>query len=129
MLVFSTRHHRPSAAIFGLFDDLLLMKRGGQVVFFGELGAEGVNLIDYFQAIPGTRACPNGYNPATWMLEVIGAGTGGGGGGNRLKDFAQIYDGSRLREQNKASVFAWRLTSKATPSRLSVCRVCARSLL
>ena len=50
--------HQPSAAIFSLFDDLLLMKRGGQVVFFGELGDESSRLIEYFESVPGTPSCP-----------------------------------------------------------------------
>jgi len=68
--------HQPSIAIFQRFDDLLLLKKGGQVVFFGELGQESRNLIQYFEAIPGVTPCPDGANPAAWMLEVIGGGTG-----------------------------------------------------
>lgn len=44
--------HQPSADIFSLFDALLLMKRGGQVVFFGDLGHECANLVDYFHSFP-----------------------------------------------------------------------------
>uniref|UniRef100_H3H0T0 ABC transporter domain-containing protein n=1 Tax=Phytophthora ramorum TaxID=164328 RepID=H3H0T0_PHYRM len=31
-------------------------------------------LVDYLEAIPGTSPCPKDQNPASWMLEVIGAG-------------------------------------------------------
>ncbi|GAB9472325.1 Pleiotropic drug resistance protein abc superfamily [Globisporangium polare] len=68
--------HQPSSEVFQLFDSLLLLKRGGETVFFGDLGHEGSELIKYFEAIPGTPRIANGYNPATWMLEVIGAGVG-----------------------------------------------------
>uniref|UniRef100_K3WZI5 ABC transporter domain-containing protein n=1 Tax=Globisporangium ultimum (strain ATCC 200006 / CBS 805.95 / DAOM BR144) TaxID=431595 RepID=K3WZI5_GLOUD len=66
--------HQPSSEVFFLFDKLLLLKRGGKSVFFGELGERCCNLVDYFQAIPGIAPLPRGYNPATWMLECIGAG-------------------------------------------------------
>eukprot|EP00516_Mucochytrium_quahogii_P004851 CAMPEP_0203749368 /NCGR_PEP_ID=MMETSP0098-20131031/3962_1 /ASSEMBLY_ACC=CAM_ASM_000208 /TAXON_ID=96639 /ORGANISM=" , Strain NY0313808BC1" /LENGTH=1521 /DNA_ID=CAMNT_0050638417 /DNA_START=894 /DNA_END=5459 /DNA_ORIENTATION=+ len=68
--------HQPSTSVFSKFDDLLLLKRGGQVVFFDELGENSKNLIDYFESIPGVPKFVPGLNPATWMLEVIGAGTG-----------------------------------------------------
>lgn len=67
--------HQPSKTIFQMFDSLLLLKRGGEVVFFGTLGQNSSELIDYLS----TRAPAHPFrfpaNPATWMLEVIGAGT------------------------------------------------------
>lgn len=90
--------HQPSRAVFSMFDDLLLMRKGGKVVFFGELGENSSNLIDYFEAIPGTTPCPQNYNPATWMLEVIGAGTVGNTSGI---DFADLYLRSELYQQNR----------------------------
>lgn len=66
--------HQPSAEVFYVFDSLLLLKKGGETVFYGELGPDCRNLIDYFEGIPGVKPLPNGYNPATWMLECIGAG-------------------------------------------------------
>jgi ABC-type multidrug transport system ATPase subunit/ABC-type multidrug transport system permease subunit len=72
--------HQPSSDVFFLFDSLLLLKRGGEMVFFGELAnaqhddRECGHLIDYFEAIPEVARLPEGQNPATWMLECIGAG-------------------------------------------------------
>jgi ABC-type multidrug transport system ATPase subunit len=66
--------HQPSADVFFLFDSLLLLKRGGETVFFGDLGKDCRNMIDYFEALPRVAPLPVGYNPATWMLECIGAG-------------------------------------------------------
>jgi ABC-type multidrug transport system ATPase subunit/ABC-type multidrug transport system permease subunit len=72
--------HQPSSDVFFLFDSLLLLKRGGEMVFFGELDnaeqddRECGHLIDYFEAIPEVARLPEGQNPATWMLECIGAG-------------------------------------------------------
>ncbi|CAK4089647.1 unnamed protein product [Aphanomyces euteiches] len=66
--------HQPSKEVFEMFDSLLLLKRGGETVFFGDLGVNSSLLMDYFMRIPGTPEMAPGYNPATWMLEVIGAG-------------------------------------------------------
>ncbi|KAG7388654.1 hypothetical protein PHYPSEUDO_011981 [Phytophthora pseudosyringae] len=68
--------HQPSSEVFYLFDSLLLLKRGGETVFYGSLGKNCRNLVDYFEGIPGVASLPKGYNPATWMLECIGAGVG-----------------------------------------------------
>ncbi|POM81097.1 Pleiotropic drug resistance protein ABC Superfamily [Phytophthora palmivora] len=66
--------HQPSSEVFFLFDSLLLLKRGGETVFFGDLGHKCKHLVDYFEALPGISPLPPKYNPATWMLECIGAG-------------------------------------------------------
>ncbi|KAI9981232.1 hypothetical protein PInf_008931 [Phytophthora infestans] len=70
--------HQPSTEVFSFFDSLLLLRRGGRMVFFGELGEESKNLINYFEAFSDVKPITPGYNPATWMLECIGAGVGGG---------------------------------------------------
>ncbi|KAG7637916.1 ABC transporter G family member 31 [Arabidopsis thaliana] len=62
--------HQPSIDIFEAFDELLLMKRGGQVIYGGKLGTHSQVLVDYFQGINGVPPISSGYNPATWMLEV-----------------------------------------------------------
>ncbi|OQR92668.1 ATP-binding Cassette (ABC) Superfamily [Achlya hypogyna] len=66
--------HQPSTEVFTMFDSLLLLKRGGETVFFGDLGPNASHMIEYFTALPGTPPLVPGANPATWMLEVIGAG-------------------------------------------------------
>lgn len=68
--------HQPSAELFYMFDRLLLLKSGGEVVFFGSLGYRGQGLVQFLEAIPGVPQRPARMNPATWMLDVIGAGSG-----------------------------------------------------
>lgn len=46
------------------------MKRGGQVIYGGKLGVNSQIMINYFQAIHGVPPISDGYNPATWMLEI-----------------------------------------------------------
>ena len=65
--------HQPSSVLFEYFDELLLLKSGGRVVYHGPLGKDSRNLIDYFEN-QGAHKCPPSSNPAEYMLEVIGAG-------------------------------------------------------
>ena len=85
----------PNLSAYGV--QLLFMKRGGQLIYAGPLGAKSRNLVDFFevyssicvfslmqtytkslsshphicvQAIPGVPKIRDGYNPAAWMLEV-----------------------------------------------------------
>ncbi|KUF76633.1 ATP-binding Cassette (ABC) Superfamily [Phytophthora nicotianae] len=88
--------HQPSAEVFYLFDSLLLLKRGGETVFYGELGRDCCNLIEYFESIPGVASLPLGYNPATWMLECIGAGVNNSVGNQT--DFVSYFNNSPLSE-------------------------------
>ncbi|TYK25233.1 ABC transporter G family member 34-like isoform X1 [Cucumis melo var. makuwa] len=62
--------HQPSIDIFEAFDELLLMERGGQIIYAGPLGRQSCKLIEYLEAIPGIPKIEDGQNPATWMLEV-----------------------------------------------------------
>lgn len=55
--------HQPSAVLFEQFDDLLLLKSGGRVVYHGELGSDSRTLIDYFER-NGGKKCRRDANPA-----------------------------------------------------------------
>ncbi|KAG8929230.1 hypothetical protein FRC02_005825 [Tulasnella sp. 418] len=65
--------HQPSSELFQMFDRLLLLKKGGQTCYFGDLGPRATILISYFER-NGGRPCQERENPAEYMLEVIGAG-------------------------------------------------------
>ncbi|CAN1134900.1 ABC transporter G family member 39 [Linum perenne] len=89
--------HQPSIDIFEAFDELLLMKRGGQVIYGGPLGRHSHKLVEYFEAVPGVPKIKDRYNPATWMLEVSSPTME-----VQLDvDFAQIYANSSLYHQNQ----------------------------
>ncbi|KAF2742194.1 ABC transporter CDR4 [Sporormia fimetaria CBS 119925] len=64
--------HQPNSALFENFDRLLLLQRGGQCVYFGDIGKDAHVLLDYFHR-HGAH-CPPRANPAEWMLDAIGAG-------------------------------------------------------
>jgi ATP-binding cassette subfamily G (WHITE) protein 2 (SNQ2) len=65
--------HQPSAELFQVFDRLLLLRKGGQTVYFGDLGRKSQTMIDYFER-NGGRPCSSDENPAEYILDVIGAG-------------------------------------------------------
>ncbi|XP_022882360.1 ABC transporter G family member 32-like isoform X1 [Olea europaea var. sylvestris] len=92
--------HQPSIDIFESFDELLLMKRGGELIYAGPLGPKSSNLIEYFEGVDGVPRIRPGYNPATWILEVTTSVEEA-----RLGvDFAEIYRRSHLFECNKELV-------------------------
>lgn len=61
------RIHQPSAELFGVFDRLLLLRPGGQTVYFGDLGHHCETLINYFQK-NGARHCEPDENPYVMSL-------------------------------------------------------------
>ncbi|EGZ21182.1 pleiotropic drug resistance protein ABC superfamily [Phytophthora sojae] len=84
--------HQPSAVVFEVFDSLLLLKRGGEMVFFGDLGAKATKLVEYCESIDGVARLEKDYNRATWMLEVISAGVGNDNGSKT--DFVSLFKSS-----------------------------------
>ncbi|KAL4304239.1 hypothetical protein GQ457_10G008600 [Hibiscus cannabinus] len=92
--------HQPSIDIFEAFDELLLLKRGGRIIYGGKLGVNSQILIDYFQSIDGVPSIRDGYNPATWMLEVTNPAVE-----QRLDiDFADIYKNSAQYREVEGSI-------------------------
>ena len=89
--------HQPSIAIFNAFDALLLLKRGGETVFFGDLGENSVNLIQYLERYEATPRISVGENPSSWMLTCIGAGSSGSN--KKPFDYAGSYAQSKLHAQ------------------------------
>lgn len=92
--------HQPSIDIFEAFDELLLMKRGGRVIYGGKLGESSQTMINYFQEIKGIPPIPNGYNPATWMLEISTPAAEERTG----QDFSVIYRNSEQYREVEASI-------------------------
>ncbi|GAU19345.1 hypothetical protein TSUD_336320 [Trifolium subterraneum] len=92
--------HQPSIDIFESFDELLLLKQGGLEIYVGPLGHHSSNLIGYFEKIQGVSKIKDGYNPATWMLEVTTSS-------KEVElgiDFAEVYTNSELYRRNKSLI-------------------------
>lgn len=54
-----------------MFDDLLLLRKGGEVVYHGPTGKGSHDLVHYFESL-GAPRIELGENPANWMLRLIG---------------------------------------------------------
>lgn len=92
--------HQPSIHIFEAFDELILMKAGGELIYSGPIGENSSEVIKYFEGIPGVPKITDNYNPATWMLEVTSTS-------NETQlgvDFAKIYRESTLYNENEELV-------------------------
>ncbi|CAI8605873.1 unnamed protein product [Vicia faba] len=122
--------HQPSIDIFDAFDELLLMKLGGEQIYAGPLGRQCSQLIQYFEAIQGVPKIKDGYNPATWMLEVTSAGSEA----NLKVNFTNVYRNSELYRRNKQLIQELSIppqgskdlyfNSQYTQSMLSQCKAC-----
>ncbi|KAH0496084.1 hypothetical protein TgHK011_003466 [Trichoderma gracile] len=91
--------HQPSAVLFEHFDELLLLKSGGRVVYHGPLGKDSQPLIHYFES-NGAHKCPPNANPAEYMLEAIGAGDPNYHG----QDWADVWASSPEHEQRSQEI-------------------------
>jgi len=108
--------HQPSSEVFYLFDYLLLLKSGGETVYFGPLGDDGKDIVEYFEndGIVGNNSAaakkrpdapvrPPTMNPASWMLDVIGAGVAGALSRAQAKD--NVGDDSASSSLEYASLY------------------------
>ncbi|KAG9253686.1 brefeldin A resistance protein [Emericellopsis atlantica] len=91
--------HQPSAVLFEHFDELLLLKSGGRVVYHGPLGHDSQHLIEYFEA-NGAHKCPPDANPAEYMLDAIGAGDPD----YRGQDWGDVWARSKAHEERSREI-------------------------
>ena len=42
--------HQPSTQVFEMFDEILLLQKGGLTVYFGDLGASSEKMVKYLEA-------------------------------------------------------------------------------
>ncbi|EAW12337.1 putative ABC multidrug transporter [Aspergillus clavatus NRRL 1] len=61
--------HQPSAQLFAEFDTLLLLAKGGKMVYFGDIGDNGQTVKNYFARFGAP--CPTNVNPAEHMIDVV----------------------------------------------------------
>ena len=91
--------HQPNSALFENFDRLLLLQRGGQCVYFGDIGKDAHVLLEYFRK--HGAYCPPDANPAEWMLDAIGAGQASRIGD---RDWGDIWSDSEEFQRTKDEI-------------------------
>ncbi|KAJ6624079.1 ABC-2 type transporter-domain-containing protein [Mycena sp. CBHHK59/15] len=89
----------PSAELFQIFDRLLLLRKGGKVVYFGDIGKNSSTLIQHFES-NGSRSCEPTENPAEFMLDVIGAGATA----SSTKDWEEVWRNSPESKKAQAEL-------------------------
>ncbi|EGC30069.1 ABC transporter AbcG5 [Dictyostelium purpureum] len=91
--------HQPSAAIFEFFDQLLLLKKGGETVYFGPLGDKSSVILDYC-AKQGMHIKPH-INPADFVMTIADEGkTVEGPNGEMIPlDPKKAYEESDIRKK------------------------------
>lgn len=82
--------HQPSSELFFMFDDLLLLQKGGYLVYFGPIGDEGITMIDYLETLPESFPCPEEMNPASWMLDILSGSNSSIDGGKSPQDLDEV---------------------------------------
>jgi ABC-type multidrug transport system permease subunit len=87
--------HQPSAELAAMFDQILLMKPGGEIAYFGAFK----ELPKWFQQ-HGLGEMQSGQNPADFALDQIKyATTGRGSNGNIAELYAMSELGNRVRTE------------------------------
>ncbi|PNS16438.1 ABC transporter G family member 21 [Sphaceloma murrayae] len=103
--------HQPNASVFDNFDRLLLLQRGGQTVYFGDIGKDASHLRSYFSKYGAE--CPPDANPAEWMLDAIGAGQAPRIGD---RDWADIWKTSSELQQIQDDIVALKAERSSLPN-------------
>ena len=91
--------HQPSATLFEVFDRLLLLKKGGKTVYFGDIGPNSSIMLDYFEKHSGVK-CGVSENPAEYILNCIGAGATA----SAAQDWSELWNNSPECEKVTAEI-------------------------
>lgn len=104
-----------------MFDRLLLLEKGGNELYFGEIGPDAAALIDYFEN-NGAPPCPRGANPAEWMVEITrtvatetGENTNSAG-----VNWSEVWSRSHEREQVRRQLAYWKEKLSQKPNTFNI---------
>jgi ABC-type multidrug transport system ATPase subunit len=97
--------HQPSAQLFSQFDTLLLLAKGGNTVYFGDIRENGAQIKEYFGR--HDAPCPPDANPAEHMIDVVSSHHG--------KDWKKIWLESPEHEKMLAELDGMVAEAAASP--------------
>ncbi|CAP95463.1 Brefeldin A resistance protein [Penicillium chrysogenum] len=100
--------HQPSAQLFAQFNTLLLLAKGGETVYFGDIGDNASTVKAYF-ARHGAP-CPPEANPAEHMIDVVS------GAASENADWNKIWLESPEHDQLTTELDAMATEAAARPS-------------
>ncbi|KAG1855629.1 ABC-2 type transporter-domain-containing protein [Suillus subalutaceus] len=90
---------------------LLLLRKGGQTVYFGDVGDKSSIMLDYFER-NGATHCDADANPAEYMLDTIGVGATA----TASVDWHGIWKGSPEAAELQAQIEQIHAECRARPS-------------
>ncbi|CAI5487022.1 unnamed protein product, partial [Closterium sp. Naga37s-1] len=64
----------PTVVQLNSFASVLMLRSGGEMVYFGPAGRFGSAIVEYFQSIPGTPMLPDNMNPISFLQYAMGEG-------------------------------------------------------
>lgn len=105
--------HQPSALLFESFDNVLLLKPGGETAYFGQIGKQhgkGSEQIRHYFESNGAPPCPPEENAAEYILEVVSGGKG------KDHDWAKVWRASQQSKEVKTEVDRLVSSRKDRPS-------------
>lgn len=92
--------HQPTEAIFQEFDNVILLGKGGKACYFGDIGPNAREVLDYFES-NGARKCEPHENPAEYILETLSADATTTG---NTKDWTAVWNRSNRKEKMQQEV-------------------------
>ncbi|CAK9181175.1 unnamed protein product [Ilex paraguariensis] len=91
-----------NARSLSFFDQALILTREGHQAYFGPIGSNCNELLDYFASIPNTRQYVHSKSPVSFVMEALGLGIKNRG--TPVQNFAKIYQASLLHEANNQEI-------------------------
>lgn len=93
--------HQPSQEVFFMFDKLLLLRRGGETVYFDDIGPQGEQLVGYLSRV-SRNLLPYSplLSPANWMLDIVGLDA------SQLVEEQKVAEAEAAVEKSKAEAEA-----------------------
>ncbi|WCJ26876.1 ABC transporter G family member 36 [Euphorbia peplus] len=92
----------PNACTLSTFDLALILTQEGNQAYFGPVGYNCYNLLDYFKSIPKAPYYSTKESPISYVMRTLGIGIRKGQ--RPPLNYAEIYEASYLQEANSKEV-------------------------